>query len=110
MQKKIANNFFFLLLFLITVAFFGLLGSFLLGVFWAAVLAIVFDPLYKRVLSRFPKKSALASGLTLGGILLIVIIPMSLISLALVVEALEISEKIQSGEWKPQEQIGHIKI
>ena len=108
MQKKIANNFFFLLLFLITVAFFGLLGSFLLGVFWAAVLAIVFDPLYKRVLSRFPKKSALASGLTLGGILLIVIIPMSLISLALVVEALEISEKIQSDKLRPQEQIGQI--
>lgn len=109
MQKKIANNFFFLLLFLVTVAFFGLLGSFLLGVFWAAVLAIVFDPLYKKVLSRFPTKSALASGITLAGILLIVIIPLGLISLALVVEALEISEKIQSGEWKPQEQIGHIK-
>lgn len=106
MQKKIANNFFFLLLFLITVAFFGLLGSFLLGVFWAAVFAIVFDPLYQKVLSRFPKKSALASGITLVSILLIVIIPLSLISLALVVEALEISEKTQSGEWKPQEQIG----
>lgn len=109
MQKKIANNFFFLLLFLVTVAFFGLLGSFLLGAFWAAVLAIVFDPLYKRVLGRFPKKPALASGLTLIGILLLVIIPMSLISLALVVEALEISEKIQSGAWKPQDQIGQIK-
>ncbi len=108
MQKKIANNFFFLLLFLITVAFFGLLGSFLLGVFWAAVLAIVFDPLYKKVLSRFPKKSALASGITLVGILLIVIIPLGLISLALVVEALEISEKIQSDELRPQEQIGQI--
>lgn len=109
MQKKIANNFFFILLFLVTVAFFGLLGSFLLGVFWAAVLAIVFDPLHKIVLSRFPKKPALASTFTLMSILLIVIIPMGLISLALVVEALEISEKIQSGEWKPQEQIGHIK-
>lgn len=109
MQKKIANNFFFLLLFLITVAFFGLIGSFLLGAFWAAVLAIVFDPLNKKVLSRFPKKPALASGLTLVGILLIVIIPLGLISLALVVEALDISEKIQSGEWKPQEQIGQLK-
>ena len=108
MQKKIANNFFFLLLFLITIAFFGLIGSFALGAFWAAVLAIVFDPLYKKVLSRSPEKPALASGLTLIGILLIVIIPMGLISLALVVEALDISEKIQSGEWRPQEQLGQI--
>jgi len=89
--------------------FFGLIGSFALGVFWAAVLAIVFDPLNKKVLTRFPKRPALASGLTLFGILLIVIIPLGLISLALVVEALDISEKIQSGEWKPQEQIGHLK-
>jgi len=109
MQKKIANNFFFILLFLITIAFFGLIGSFALGAFWAAVLAIVFDPLYKKVLSRSPEKPALASGLTLIGILLIVIIPLSLISLALVVEALDISEKIQSGEWKPQEQLGQIR-
>jgi len=109
MQKKIANNFFFLLLFLITIAFFGLIGSFALGVFWAAVLAIVFDPLNKKVLTRFPKRPALASGLTLFGILLIVIIPLGLISLALVVEALDISEKIQSGEWRPQEQIKHFK-
>jgi len=108
MQKKIANNFFFLILLLITVAFFGLIGSFILGVFWAAVLAIVFDPLYKKVLNRFPEKPALASGLTLIGILLIVIIPLGLVSLALVVEALDISEKIQSGEWKPQEQLGQI--
>ncbi len=109
MQKKIANNFFFLLLFLITVAFFGLIGSFALGVFWAAVLAIVFDPLNKRVLARFPNRPSLASGLTLMGVLLVVIIPLGLVSLALVVEALDVSEKIQTGEWKPQEQIGHIK-
>jgi len=109
MQNKIANNFFFILLFLITVAFFGLLGSFLMGVFWAAVLAIVFDPLYKKVLSRFPNNPAISSSLTIGSILLIVIIPLGLISLALVVEAIDISEKIQSGKWRPQEQIGHIK-
>jgi len=108
MQKKIANNFFFLLLFLITIAFFGLIKSFLLGAFWAAVLAIVFDPLYKKVLSRFSEKPALASGITLVGILLIVIIPLGLVSLALVVEALDMSEKIESGEWKPQEQIGEL--
>jgi len=109
MQKKIANNFFFLLLFLITIAFFGLIGSFALGVFWAAVLAIVFDPLNKKVLARFPNRPALSSGLTLFGILLIVIIPLGLIGLALVVEALDISEKIQSEKWTPQEQIGLLK-
>ena len=107
MQQKITNNFFFILLFLITVAFFGLLGSFLIGVFWAAVLAIVFDPLYKKVLSRFPNSPAISSSLTIGSILLIVIIPLGLISLALVLEAIDISEKIQSEEWKPQEQIAH---
>jgi len=109
MQKKIANNFFFLLLFLITIAFFGLIGSFALGVFWAAVLAIVFDPLNKKVLARFPNKPSFASGLTLLGVLLVVIIPVGLVSLALVIEALDVSEKIQTEEWKPQDQIGHIK-
>jgi len=107
MQKKIANNFFFILLLIVTVAFTGLLGSFLLGVFWAAVLAIVFDPLYRKILSWVNEKPNLASGLTIISVLLIVIIPLSLISLAVVLEALDISEKIQSGEWKPQEQIAN---
>jgi len=109
MQKKIANNFFFILLLFVTVAFTGLIGSFMLGVFWAAVLAIVFDPMYQRVLKWVKGKPALASGLTLVGVILIVIIPLSLIGIAVVSEALNISEKVESGEWKPQEQISNIQ-
>ena len=44
---------FFILVALTTLAFLALVGSFLMPVFWAAVLAIVFFPLQSRYVERF---------------------------------------------------------
>lgn len=109
MEKKVANNFFFLLVLVVSLAFVGLIGDFLLGVFWAVVFTILFYGWYERCLKMFNGREGLASGATLVAIIMVVIIPLFLIGTAVVNEALEMADKIQSGEWKPQEQLATIE-
>ena len=48
----IQNASFLVLVALTTLAFFALIGSFLMPVFWAAVLATVFFPLQQRYVAQ----------------------------------------------------------
>lgn len=109
MEKKIANSFFFILVAIVTLAFVGLILEFLLGVFWAVVLAIIFYKWYENILESVNGRENMASGLTLVAILMVVIIPMFLIGAAVVNEAIVISQKVQTGEWRPQDQLADLE-
>jgi predicted PurR-regulated permease PerM len=82
----------------VTLAFGWILLPFYGAVFWGMVLAIVFAPLYRRLLPRLrgsPNGAALA---TLAIILLIVILPLALITSALLQEGMGVYRRIQTGE------------
>ncbi len=94
----VRNIFFFTLLALTTLLFFDMIRDFLLPVFWAVVLAVLFRPLQERWLRVMKERKSLASLLTLLTIVLIAILPLFLIGLAVARESIALYDRIASGE------------
>ena len=89
---------FLLLIIGISLAFAWILWPFYGAVLWAAVLAIVFAPLYRRLSRSMRQQRNLAAFTTVFIIVVIVILPLTLITASLVQEASSVYEKFQSGE------------
>lgn len=97
-QFTIQQKFFLLLLTLVTIAFGGILLPYSGAVFWGMVLAILFAPLYRRLLSATKQKPTVAALLALLSIIVMVILPLSLIGASLVRQALGVYDMIGSGQ------------
>ena len=103
MQTQLEHKAFLLLLALVTVAFCWLLMPFYGAVFWAVILAIVFQPLQRVFERRFGMRSNLAAALSVLVCIVIAIIPMALILGALV------SEGAASGAG-PERRLRHLDL
>jgi predicted PurR-regulated permease PerM len=97
-QYTLQQKFFLLLLALVTLAFVYILLPYSGAVFWGVVLAILFAPLYRRLLRATGQKPTVAALITLLSIIVMVILPVSLISASLVKQALAVYAKISSGQ------------
>jgi len=97
-QFTIQQKFFLLLLTLVTLAFGWILLPYSGAVFWGMVLAILFAPLYRRLLPVTKQKPTVAALLALLSIIVMVILPLSLIGASLVRQALGIYDMIGSGQ------------
>ncbi|MBP9837036.1 MAG: AI-2E family transporter [Candidatus Pacebacteria bacterium] len=84
----IQQFFFFGLLLATTVTFFWMLGSYLMPVFWAIVIAIVFYPLYLWFERKTHGRSSLASIITIGAVILTVMIPLLVVGGMIVQESI----------------------
>src|SRR5918912_2809785 len=82
----------------VSLAFVWILWPFYGAVLWGTVIAIVFVPLYRRLLSSMRQRRTLAALATLAIILVMVILPLTLIAAALLQEGFSTYERIQSGE------------
>ncbi len=89
---------FLILLVGVTLAFAWLLSPFSGAIFWAFIFAILFRPLFDRILEKMPGRRNLAAVLTLLICQLIAILPLSLIVSSLLQEGGMLYQKIQSGE------------
>lgn len=105
----IRNAFFIALLLAVTFAFLLLILDFVQPIFWAAVLAVLFRPVYNRVQDRLGGRETLASVATLLVILFIVILPLFLIGLAVTNEATGLYQRISSGEIDLQEPLDALR-
>jgi len=83
----------------ITITFMGMLQPFLMALFWAALLALIFNRPYRILRWRLRGRENLAAALCSILIILIVVVPAFFILLALVNESVSVYEKIQTGEW-----------
>ena len=92
------RNAFLVLLVVLTVAFAWIVWPFYGGVFWAAVLALLFEPMYLRLVVRMNGRRNLAALTTIAVILVIVILPVVLVSISLVREAAGLYHRIKSGQ------------
>lgn len=101
-NPRLGRGFFLVLLGLITFGFFGMLSEFLPVMFWAAVLAIVFEGTHRKLLSRSPGRKNRAALLTVLLVLGLVVIPVTAVSMALVEETVMIYEKIHTREFHPE--------
>ena len=97
----IQQGFFLLLLTAVSLAFLWVLWSFLSPIFWAAILAISFNPVNHWMRSKTGGRANLASLLTLVVILITVVVPALFIASAVIGEALVMYERVQSGELDP---------
>lgn len=87
-----------LLVIAVSLAFAWILWPFFSAVLWATVLAIVFAPLYRRILRSIGQHPNLAALATLIIVVTLVILPLSLTATSLVQEATSLYDRIQSGE------------
>jgi predicted PurR-regulated permease PerM len=104
MQRTTLQYIFFLtLVVLVTLAFVGVIQDFLLPLFWATMLAIVFYPVCRWMQSRLGIRASVAALLTLGVILVAVILPLGLIGAAVVQEAIALYKRLETGDLTVQE-------
>jgi predicted PurR-regulated permease PerM len=89
---------FLLLVIAVSVAFAWILRPFYGAVLWGVIIAIVFRPLYRRLLRSVPERPTLAALATVFVILVLVILPISVVAGMLVQEGLSTYERIESGE------------
>jgi predicted PurR-regulated permease PerM len=100
-QSEQQHKAFLLLLAIVSVAFFWLLIPFYGAVFWAVILAIVFQPLYRWLEQRLWPRTNLAAFVAVLFCIVIAIIPVTLIVSSLVAEGTEIVGQLQSGKVDP---------
>ncbi|MEM1040991.1 MAG: AI-2E family transporter [Bacteroidota bacterium] len=96
--RTVENASFLALVVLVTLAFLGLLRTFLEPVFWAVVLAILFNPVYEALRDQLGGRRTLASVLTIGAVVLLVILPLTGIGIAVTGEAVTVYDRVASGE------------
>ena len=89
---------FLLMVIAISLAFAWILWPFFGVVLWGTILAILFAPLYRRLLKILGQRRTVSSLATVTIVLLIVILPLTLIGALLVQEGLSVYERFQSGE------------
>jgi predicted PurR-regulated permease PerM len=93
--KKVQSILFICLLGLVTLAFLYLLKPFFIPLFWAAVIAGIFKPLYDRLLVKL-KRPNLSASLMLCLIAVIILLPASIIASLLVSESMQIYNAISA--------------
>ncbi len=92
------NKAFLLLLGAVSLAFAGILWPFFGAVFWGMVLAIVFTPLCRWFLPRVGRSRNRASLATLAVVLVLVVLPLTFLTLAVIDEAAGLAERLRSGQ------------
>jgi predicted PurR-regulated permease PerM len=89
---------FALLLVLLSVAVAVILWPFFGAVFWAGVLALLFAPVYARLLERWRGRRILAALATLSIVLVMVILPLALVATSLLQEVTALYQRVRTGE------------
>jgi predicted PurR-regulated permease PerM len=87
-----------LILVIVSAALAWILLPFYGTILWGVVIALLFAPLYRRLLPRLARRRTPAALLTLLVVLLMVVLPLALIAAALAREATDVYERLQSGE------------
>jgi len=95
------NRALMLLLVVVTLGLGWILVPFYGAIMWGAIIALLFAPLYRRLLPPLKQRRTLAALLTMLAVLLIVILPFALITAALAREAAHLYERLQSGALNP---------
>lgn len=90
-----------LLLTAVSVALAWILAPFYGTILWAAVIALLFTPLYRQLSKRMKHRRTLAALATLLVVLVLVILPFALITAALAREAAGLYQNLRAGETNP---------
>ncbi len=98
-MRTLEERTFLLLTIIVTLAFGWVLWPFFGAILWGAVVAILFAPLNRWLVMVRGYKPNLAALITISIVVLIVILPLVLITIALIQEAAVLFSEIQSGSF-----------
>ena len=101
MHDKLETRTFLLLLLLVSCGFMWLLKPFFGAIFWACAIAIIFFPIQKRLLKRWPTYPNIAALITLLLCVVVVILPLMVVVSSVIDEGVAMYGKLQSGEINP---------
>ena len=107
--RSIQNAVFPALLVIVSLAFLWLIQGFLIAIFWAVVLAILFHGLYRRMVEWLRGRNTLGSVATILVILLLVILPLGLVAMAMAREGASLYSQIESGSIDLQTPINAVR-
>jgi predicted PurR-regulated permease PerM len=96
--RTLENRAFLLVVVIITIALFWLLRPFMLPLFWAVVLAVLFQGVYRGWRQLMPGWRNTAALLTLLTAILIAIVPLALIGVALTNEVIGLYAQLTAGD------------
>jgi len=97
-----------ILLWAVTLALGWILLPFYGTILWSAIIAMVFAPVNARLLVRTGGRRTVAALGTLLIVLVLVILPLALVTAALVNEAAQVYEQLKSGEMDPERFFGSV--
>lgn len=97
-RKRVENGGLIVFLVLITIALFATVSNFAGAMLWAALAALLFQPLIQRILSRWPDPRNLAAAVTLLIITVAVVIPALIITSMVVEQATSVYNRIRVGQ------------
>ena len=86
------------ILVVIVVLFYQVMEVFLLPLFMAALLGVVFQPLYRWALEKLWKKRYLAAGVTTFLVLLMVLAPAGLVVTMAALQGITVVERVQTTD------------
>ncbi len=109
MQNKLEDGSFLFLLVIVSCAFGAIILPFFSAIFWAALLAILFNPLHRYLHQRLGHRANTNALLTLLASLLIVVIPLSIILTMLGIEGALFYQRVSTGEIQLQAWFDKIK-
>jgi predicted PurR-regulated permease PerM len=96
--RNLESRVFASLVLVTTAVFAWMVRGFLLPVFWAAVFAILFQPLFLRLVARLRGRRSLAAIVSTLVVVLVVLIPSGLLVAALAQQGYSLYQRIASGE------------
>jgi len=98
LRRSVQDNSFMVMVVLVTIAFIWLLLPFYGAVLWAAILALLFNPLQRWLVVRLKGRRNLAAALSLVACVCIVVIPGSLILASLAQEATALYNRLSRSQ------------
>ncbi|MBU0596801.1 AI-2E family transporter [Patescibacteria group bacterium] len=90
--------FFFTLIIILGVGTLYIIMPFIYPIFWAAVIAVLFYPLYARI-QKWLKLPRVSSMITLTFVVIVIFLPLTLLSILLVNESVELYVQVSNGNY-----------
>lgn len=97
-RKRVDDGGLTLFLALITVALFMVISSFVSALLWSALGALLFQPLFQRLLTRWPERRNTAAAATMIIITIAIVIPALVIASLIVDQAAGVYEQMRTGQ------------
>lgn len=104
---KMRSSFFFGLIIILSIAILYIFRPFIYPIFWAAVIAIMFYPIYSW-LNRYMRASNLSAFIVLILVIVTIFLPLVLLSTLLVNESIDLYQSV--SKWDLSEQVEGVSV